>query len=957
MFVLIVIFLLFLGSIPLIRTIRRRERLDEEERRRRYRRSVFVLAGVITAVIIFAVIARFLTELYWFEDLGFSDRYLSVFLLRLLLFVAGTAVTFAIVYFNLRRHFSVTLSEKAGIAAFLVAFPLSLIFGIWIQGGWEQVFFFVNRAQTEAVDPILSSPTSFYLFSLPFLTWLLSRLMALVAILLGIVFFSYLMIRQQLQSSSGEISFSPQKVLSHLLALGGALFILIGFNNLLGIPRLLTNTTGLISGVTYIDDNLRIPVLYITAGLYILGAGLLFISAASEDVRQRIFGLDRGRDRALFPVTKRGALFPVLFFGFIIVAKLIVPGLVTAVVVKPNELEVEKPYIDHHIALTRDAYKVSDANVQRKRFSVGANITAEILEGNLDTLKNVRLWDWRALTSNLKERQEIRLYYQFEDIDVDRYTVNGDYTQMMVTGRELVKAELAEKSKTWVSEKLKYTHGYGIVMLPANQYNKEGNPELLIKNIPSEVENPSLEVKQPQIYFGERTNDHVYVNTEEREFDYPGEEEREYTEYGADKGVTLNTFFREILYAWRFDGHRLLFSRYITGDSKILYRRNIVERVERLIPFLRFDKDPYIVLDEKGEPYYILDGYTVTSEYPYAEPYNGAMQKYRGINYIRNSVKVTVNAYDGSVHLYIIDETDPLIRTYRNAFPGLFEPFSAMPDDLKKHIRYPEEYFDIQAGMFATYHMEDTTIFYQKEDVWEFATERYREDFQVIEPYYVMVEFPGEEGIEFILMLPYTPKNKNVMNAWIAGRCDIPNYGELVVYTIPKGTELLGPRQIEARIDQNTEISRAMSLWGQRGSEVLRGNLLAIPLFNKDELYILYVEPIYIQAEDANLPQIKRVVVADQDNVVWSALFNDSLARITGRPVRGLEGPAGEAPEAVAAEGPGAAAGTGMVALEAETLEELTRLIGEYKSAAGAGNYAEAGEKLEQIESLIEEAE
>jgi hypothetical protein len=965
MFVFIVIFLLFLGSIPLIRTIRRRDRLNEDERSRRYRRSVFVLTGVVAAVIIFAVIARFLTELYWFEDLGFSDRYLSVFLLRLLLFAAGTAVTFGIVYFNMRRHFTVTSIKKAGLAAFLVAFPLSLIFGIWTQGGWEQVLFFVNRAQTEAVDPILSAPTSFYLFSLPFLTWLLSRLMTLAAIIIAVVFFSFLMIRQRSTSASGEPGFDTRRVLSHLLAVGGVLFILIGLNNLLGIPRLLTNTTGIISGVTYIDDNLRIPVLYITAGLYFLGAVLLFAASASAGFARRLFGLDRNRGQALFPITKRGVVFPVLFFGFIIVAKLIVPGLVTAVVVKPNELQVEKPYIDHHIALTQDAYKMSGTNVQRNRFSAGTNITSDILEGNRDTLENVRLWDWRALTSNLKEQQEIRLYYQFEDVDVDRYTVEGDYTQMMVAGRELEKEELAEKSKTWVSEKLKYTHGYGIVMLPAHQYQKQGNPRLLIKNIPSEVDIDSLSVNRPQIYYGERTNDHVYVNTEEEEFDYPGEEDSEYTQYEAERGVTLDTFFREILYAWRFDGHRLLFSRYITGDSKILYRRNIVERVERLIPFLRFDKDPYIVLGDDGELSYILDGYTVTSEYPYAEPYNGNMQNYRGINYIRNSVKVTVDAYDGSVHLYVIDESDPLIRTYRNAFPDLFEPFSEMPEDLKKHIRYPEEYFTIQARMYATYHMEDTAIFYQKEDVWEFSTERYRDNFQVIEPYYVMVEFPGEEGIEFILMLPYTPKNKNVMNAWIAGRCDIPNYGELVVYTIPKGTELLGPRQIEARIDQDTEISRAMTLWGQRGSEVLRGNLLAIPLFNEDELYILYVEPIYIQAENANLPQIKRVAVADQDKVAWAEMFNDSLARLTGQPVRGLEGPAGEAPEAAAAEGvpqepaegTGAPLEPGMVAVDAETFEELTQLLEEYKSAAGAGNYAEAGEKLEQVEDLIEGAE
>jgi hypothetical protein len=961
MFVIIVLVLLFLSAIPLIGTIRRRESIGDDARRRRYLRSFLYILAMLAVIIIYAVFARFLTELYWFNDLGFEARYLSVFSFRLILFFAAAAVTFLFAYLNFRGHFRITRVKRRGLIALLIAVPLAVLFGIWIQAGWERILFFVNKAGSDVTEPILNLPVTFYLFSLPFYQWVLTRLIVLVSIVLAVIFFSFLSVRKRILSSSEETQLTPRAVLPQLLALSGLIFLFICVNNLLGIPRLLTSTTGIISGVTYVDDKLRIPVLYLVAAMYFVAAVLLFISAVSGRFQEKLFGLDSSKSRALFPMKRAGLVFPVVFFGIIILAKLIVPGIVTAVVVKPNELEVEEPYINNHIAMTQRAYKLTDQNVTQNRFEAGTDISPSILETNRETLDNVRLWDWRALTSNLREQQEIRLYYQFEDVDVDRYTLPSGYTQMMIAARELEKSELEERSQTWVSEKLKYTHGYGIVMLPAHQYQEQGNPELIVKNIPSEVDIPGLEINQPQIYFGERTTDHVYVKTGLREFDYPGEDEQEYTEYQAETGVQISNLFRKLLYAWRFDGHRLLFSRYINKESRILYRRQIMERVARLTPFLMYDKDPYIVLTEQGDLKYILDGYSVESAYPYSELYNGYIQKFRGINYIRNSVKVVLDAYDGSVDFYVIDEEDPLIRTYRNAFPELFRPFSEMPENLQAHIRYPEEYFTIQARQFATYHMEDTDLFYQKEDVWEFSTERYRDDFQTVEPYYVMVDFPGTQGIEFILMLPYTPKNKNVMNAWIAGRSDLPNYGELVVYTIPKGTELLGPRQIEARIDQDTEISRAMTLWGQRGSEVLRGNLLAIPLFNEDKLYILYVEPIYIQAENANLPQIKRVAVADQDRVAWAEMFNDSLSRLTGEEVFGADaareddGAAQPAAETGGEEAPPeleAAPG-----VTAETIARLNTLLQEYSAAAGEGRFEEAGRKLEQMREVLRNSE
>jgi hypothetical protein len=645
-----------------------------------------------------------------------------------------------------------------------------------------------------------------------------------------------------------------------------------------------------------------------------------------------LFDIIRPKTGRLAP-TGWTALFPGLAAGVLIVFNWALPGLVTAFVVHPNEITLERPYIAHNIAFTRRAFNLH--RVEEKPVTVGRDVGRDVTEANDKTLDNVRLWDARALMDNLREQQEIRLYYKFHDVDIDRYRLDGDYRQVMLSVRELEKSALPRRSQTWVSRHLKYTHGYGLVLLPVHEILPGGKPKLLIRNIPPRIEPGSIALERNAIYYGERTDDHVFVRTEEEEFDYPLGDENVYTTYDGTGGVVLSSFARLFCYAYKFDNHRPLFTGYITDATRLLFRRDIRARVRALAPFLRFDRDPYAFVTDDGRIKYILDAYTVSRGYPYSEAYGGVLDGFHGYNYVRNSVKAVVDAYDGTVDLYIVDPSDLLVRTYANIFPDLFKSFEAMPADVRRHIRYPEDYLTVQAEMYETYHMTDVQTFYQREDVWQFATERYRRRFQRVIPYYVMIHFPGEPSVEFVLIIPFTPKGKNVVNAWMAGRCDMPHYGTLRVYTFPKGVEVLGPRQIEARIDQNTEMSQAMTLWGQRGSQVIRGNLLAIPLFAQDVLYLLYAEPIYLQAEDAQLPEVKRIALADQERVVWAETFDASVARLLG------EAPGAARPAAVVRPG---------------RAREALRHLEAYRKRMGEGEFRAAGEALDKARRALEEA-
>jgi uncharacterized membrane protein (UPF0182 family) len=511
--------------------------------------------------------------------------------------------------------------------------------------------------------------------------------------------------------------------------------------------------------------------------------------------------------------------------------------------------------------------------VEEKPFPVGEPMTYSELKANDSTIHNIRLWDTRPLLETYRQLQEIRLYYNFKNVQVDRYHLNGKYTEVAVAARELPASQLPARAQTWINVHLKYTHGYGLAMSPVNEITNNGMPNLIVKNIP-----PSsnvLKITRPQIYFGEQTNQYVLVDTKTKEFDYPKGNQDVYTSYHGTGGVRLSSFFRRLIYAWKFSDINILLTGYLTNESRIMFHRDITVRDRTIAPFLRYDSDPYLVVGNDGRLYWIHDAYTTSSMFPYSQPFYGA-QNFMGVNYIRNSVKVVIDAYNGDVSYYVIDPSDPLIRTYEKIFPTLFKPISEMPAFLRRHIRYPMDLFQIQADMFRTFHMTNPQVFYNQEDLWSLPKEVYNQQEQPMLPYYIIMRLPDTKSEEFILMVPFTPANKNNMVAWLCARCDGDNYGQLVEYSLSKEKLIYGPLQIDARINQKPDISSELTLWNQMGSSVIRGNLLVIPI----EHSFLYVEPVYLQSEQSKMPELKRVIVALEDKLQMRDNLDDALRAV-----------------------------------------------------------------------------
>jgi uncharacterized membrane protein (UPF0182 family) len=552
-----------------------------------------------------------------------------------------------------------------------------------------------------------------------------------------------------------------------------------------------------------------------------------------------------------------------------ILAGVAYPGLIQRYQVSPNEIVKEKPYIDFNIRYTRLAYGLD--NIEEREFPAEETLTLQDLRKNEATLKNIRLWDTQPLLATYSQLQEIRTYYKFTDIDIDRYLINGEYRQVTLSPRELSAKDLP--SRIWINERLTYTHGYGAVVSPVNRVTREGLPEFWVKDIPPAA-STDLRISRPQLYFSELATDYVFVKTQAKEFDYPAGDQNVYTTYEGQGGIPLGSFWRKTLFAARLGDLKLLLSNDLTPGSRVLLYRNIRERVQRIAPFFRYDDDPYMVISTAGRIVWLLDGYTVSDRFPYSAPTRGLG------NYVRNAVKVTVDAYDGTVHFYVADPADPLIRTTARIFPGLLQPLDAMPADLRAHIRYPEGLFRVQAGMYAVYHMRDTQVFYNKEDLWSIPVRHGAGPDRPMEPYYLILRLPGEPKEEFVLLIPFNPSKKDNLSAWLAARSDPPHYGKLVVYNFPKQKLIYGPRQIEARIDQDSFISQQLSLWNQRGSQVIRGNLLVIPI----ERSLVYVEPLYIAAEKGQLPELKRVIVGFGDRIAMAETLEDAMARVFGGP-------------------------------------------------------------------------
>jgi uncharacterized membrane protein (UPF0182 family) len=812
----------------------------------------------------------------------------------------------------------------------LLAGAIAVITGLGMMAQWSTLvlYWYGGPAADAASDPIFNRPVTFYMFTLPawrlLVGWLttLAVIAAAATILMAVLTgSSHLLSRRRLPAAMPR---GPSIAVAVVLAF-------LALQVYLGQYERMFASHQIFDGVNYTDDHVRITGMYIVAGALLLGSVIALINAFS-------FRQIRWLASSIAPAV-------VAFIGTTVVA-----WYVDGFVVKPNELVRERPYITHNIRMTREAYGLD--KIAEQSFPAESGIAALDAPNNEETLQNIRLWDWRALHDTLRQIQEIRTYYEFPDIDIDRYEINGAMRQVMLAARELNVSRLPESSRNWINERLIYTHGYGITMNSVNGFTREGLPQLYLSNMPVQSTVPGLEVSRPEIYFGEATNNDVYVRTRQAEFNYPQGETNSTTSYEGTGGIALGGLIRKLIIGLdRGDITKLPFSDDITSESRLLMRRNIRDRVMALAPYLTFDPDPYIVLSE-GRLFWMMDGFTMSGNYPYARHTLFGGQR---INYMRNSVKAVVDAYHGSVVFYVFDPADPIIARYRAVFPSLYQDASAMPATLRKHVRYPELLLELQAAVYGLYHMTDPAVFYNREDLWSVASEvgtneRREQAAQPVEANFVLMKLPSEKSLEFVEILPFTPARRNNLIGWIAGRSDEANYGTAVVYHFPENRLVDGPLQIEARIDQDAQLSGQLSLWNQQGSSVRRGSLIVIPIGRA----LLYAEPIFLQASRSPMPELRIVVLAMQERLVYGATFEEALTNLlAGSPAA----PSTQTSEVQSAIGkPPVGVATARAATDLRGLiSEAARDLADYQRLTAEGKLGEAGQKLESLKYKLEE--
>ena len=844
--------------------------------------SLFFL-GIIGLTLISTLI-HLLTESWWFETVGFTDVFWRKITWQMTIWLATLVIYGAFLGFNywlalrFSRDRSFRIFEGSDLEPYtkiisritaLVAISIVAVAAANASAAfWETSLKFLNSTSFGNQDPIYGRDIGFYLFTLPFFkalqNWVLALLLAGVVtaisvyLLKGVIKFNFVQVStagqrltiEKLKLERQWQNYLQGKQRNHIIALLVAIAIAIAADFWLERYDLLYSPSGVIWGAGYTDTHARLFAYWVMGISALLLAVFMTVAVLLRRNRLPFYGI----------VAYLIILF--LFNG-------IFPELQQRFVVEPNELDKELPYIKHSLEFTRQAYNLADIDSQN--YPVSDQLTAEVLEEQ-GTIQNIRLWDYRPLLSTYRQLQEIRPYYHFKDVDIDRYTLDGTYRQVMLSPRELAYDRVPQRAQTWVNQRLKYTHGYGAVMSPVNQVTSDGLPVLTIKNIPP-VSQVDLAIEQPEIYYGEETNNYIFTGANTPEFDYPKGDENAFTKYDGTGGVPLGNFGRKLAYAFDFSSYKILISNYFTGNTRIHYYRQIRARASHVAPFLTYDDDPYITIVD-GKLKWIIDAYTTSDRFPYAEP--APDQK---INYIRNSVKVIVDAKDGTMEFVVVDEQDPVLATYRKIFPQLFVSQTDIAPEIKQHFRYPVDLFKIQAEMYLAYHMNNPQVFYNREDLWRFATENYEGNQQAVEPYYQIMNLPGEQGDEFALILPFTPVSKDNMIAWMAARSDGENYGKLLLYEFPKQELIYGPFQIEARIDQNPEISQQLTLWSQKGSRVIRGDILVIPIKNS----LLYVEPVYLRAEQGELPELRRVIVAYDKQVTMRPSLELALAEIFGK--------------------------------------------------------------------------
>jgi len=829
---------------------------------REWKGQLFVVIFLLLSFV-FPLIIEVYTDWLWFLSTAHAQVFLKILSTRAAIALAFGAGIFLLSLLNVqlasRSTPEVEFYEGEGgvqaptgaiVSGLLI---LSFFAGLVASAGWKTVLRFFNAVPFGIADPVFSKDVGFYVFTLPFYEYLWSGAFygLLLVILVTAIAYSLKGRALLIEEDGSEFSLNVPRFTSfaraHLSLLGALLMLVVASGYRLGMYRLLySKRSDVFFGAGYTDLHIQLPVLKLLIALSLFAAVLFILNIKLKDITLPLVGV------ALLVLVS-------------VVGGGMYPNLIQQYRVSPNEISLETPYIERNIEYTTKAYGLE--NIDERLFAANLNLSAFDLERNNETIENIRLWDHRPLKQTYGQMQEIRLYYTFNDVDVDRYHIDGIYRQVMLSPRELSQRQLPSEARTWVNEHLVYTHGYGVVVSPVNRVTEEGLPELLIKDIPPKS-SIATKVTRPEVYYGEEANDYVVVNTKEPEFDYPKGDKNEYANYAGSGGVVLDSALKKLAMTLRFRSAKLFLTDSITPQSRLMMYRNIHDRVRTIAPFLEYDEDPYVAVSD-GKLYWIQDAYTTTDRYPYSQPYGR-------LNYIRNSVKVVVDAYNGDVSYYVVDAEDPLLKTYVKIFPELFKPVSEMPEGLLEHIRYPVDLFRIQAAMYSTYHMRDPKVFYNKEDLWNIPNEVYEENQQEMEPYYMIMRLPGEEEEEFILMLPFTPNNKDNMIAWMAAKCDQPDYGELVLYKFPKEELIYGPMQIEARIDQNAEISQQLTLWSQEGSRVIRGNTLVIPI----EESVLYVEPLYLLAERSELPELKRVIVGYGTRIFMEATLEKALRRV-----------------------------------------------------------------------------
>ncbi|MHB8412725.1 MAG: UPF0182 family membrane protein [Candidatus Acidiferrales bacterium] len=858
----------------------------------RHNRLVRLLAALTLILLIFLPLfsgaVRLLVDWLWFNHTGFREIYLTILRTQIglssycgigFMLLAGVNLWIARA---VSRHSGYRVVARTVEFRALERFPsvfralvwssvpiMGWFAGQWAAMHWREYLLATHAVRMVETDPIFGISLTFYLFRLPFLFFAYHFAIAILIMCVLAVALLYL--------TEGGMWISPRglamdrKVRAHLMILGGLFFLLFAWRARLGMYDLVYSPRGLVYGAGYTDIHVGWPVLWVLLGLCVVTAVAFLAGSRSGRARPALYSVG-----ALIVATVVGAS--------------IYPGFVQRYFVAPSELEKEEPYIARGIEFTRQAYGLD--RFEQRNFPAIQDLTAASIEQNAPTMRNLRLWDHRPQLTTFQQLQEIRTYYDFVRVYNDRYRIDSALRQVSLSARELSVNSLPDPN--WVNQHLIYTHGYGLCLGPVNESTPDGLPVLFIKDIPP-VSSISLQVTRPEIYYGERPNNYCFVKTGAREFDYPSGEQNVYTVYQGSGGIRVGSFWRRLLFALRFSNINILLSGYMQPASRIMIHRRILARVERLAPFLSYDRHPYLVVASDGSLQWIVDAYTTSRHYPYSEPTAGVG------NYIRNSVKITISAYDGRVRFYISDPSDPLIRAYARIFPGVFQPLSEMPPDLRAHIRYPQDLFAIQAAKYAVYHMTNPQVFYSKEDLWRVATRMAGGTSTPMKPYYAVMKLP-EVGKteEFILMVPFTPASKNNMIAWMAARCDGADYGKVLVFTFPKEKLIYGPEQIQSRVNQNPSISQQLTLWDQGGSRVIRGTLLVVPVQNA----VLYVEPLYLAAESgASLPELKRVIVAYSDHVVMERSLGDALNVIFGGAGASAESsrPAGPAGTAVSA--------------------------------------------------------